>query len=181
MQTISQQCNEMITLAQAYQSTHANDKRLPAPRFMAGDQVYLSLKNIKLSRPTKKLDHLRAGPWKIIQMKTPLVAKLDLPSHLRIDNNFHVSLLRPAYIGFDSQHQSKPPPIETNDDCDDTYEVEAVLDSRTRRNKVQYLVRWTGYDDLTWEPYGNLDGCKDLLLEFHRDYPNAPRSTELAI
>lgn len=99
-----QQCTEMITLAQAYQSTYANDRRLPAPRFKVGDYIYLSLKNVKTSRPTKKFDHLRAGPWRITQMKTPLVAKIDLPNHLRIDNNFYASLLRPAYIGFESQH-----------------------------------------------------------------------------
>ena len=83
-------------------------------------------------------------------MKTPLVAKIDLPSHFRIDNNFHVSLLRPAHIGFASQNQEKPPPVLNNDKNHETYEVEDILDSRIRRNKVQYLVSWTGYHDTTW-------------------------------
>lgn len=180
MKLIVQQCAANMTLAQAFQSTYANEKRLPAPRYQVGDRVYLSLRNIRLARPSKKLDHVRAGPWKIIEMKTPLVAKLELPPHFKIDNNFHVSLLQPAYIGFDSQGQAQPPPIETPDNNHDTYEVEAILDSRVHRNKVQYLVRWTGYDEQTWEPSKNLNGCRDLLLEFHKLYPKAPRSTELA-
>ena len=59
---------------------------------------------LKGERPKAKLDHLRAGPYRITRMKTPLVAVLDLLRNLRrIDNNFHVSLLRPASRGFDEQ------------------------------------------------------------------------------
>lgn len=115
-----------------------------------------------------------------MQMKTPLVAKLDLPYNLRIDNNFHVSLLKPAYEGFPSQRQLQHPPLETASPYEDTYEVESILDSRLRRGKVRYLIRWTGYEDTTWEPFANLHGCKYLLDEFHILYPNAPRSPEPA-
>lgn len=180
MQKITQLCHEKISIAQEFQATYANEKRLPAPRYRVGDKVYLSLKNIKLSRPTKKLDHIRAGPWRIIDLKTPLVAKLDLPSHWRIDNNFHVSLLKPAYVGFLSQQQSQPPPVVISNEDSSTYEVESILDSRIRRNKLQYLVRWTGYEDTTWEPIKNLSGCRELVNEFHKLYPNAARSPELA-
>ena len=180
MSKIVQNCNEQILLAQSYQSSYANESRLPAPRYEPGDLVYLSLKNIKLLRPTKKLDHIRAGPWKIIAMKTPLVAKLDLPPQLKIDNNFHVNLLRPAHIGFPSQIQKCPPPLEPDTLESDIYEVEAILDSRIKRNKIQFLVRWTGYNETSWEPYEHLDGCKELVSEFYQAYPNAPGSRELA-
>ncbi|KAI0993149.1 hypothetical protein K3495_g15035, partial [Podosphaera aphanis] len=133
MDSLVQRCTEKITLAQAYQSNSANERRLPAPRYQVNDLVYLSLKNLALSRPTKKLDHVRAGPWKIISMKTPLVAKLDLPPQLRIDNNFHVSLLKPASIGFTSQQQSLPPPLEIAPSGHEVHEVESILDSRIRR------------------------------------------------
>ena len=168
--TIQKQCRESIKLAQAYQESYANQKRLPAPRYKIGDLVYLSLKNIKTIRPTKKLDQLRAGPWKIIAMKTPLVAKLDLPTTLsQIDNNFHVSLLRPACIGFEEQQQNHPPPVNLPDNTEsqDSYEVEEILDTKSLRGRVQYLVRWTGYNDPTWEYKENLDNCEELLEEFH--------------
>ncbi|KAI1007122.1 hypothetical protein K3495_g1089 [Podosphaera aphanis] len=113
MKTIVQSCSEQIALSQAYASSYANEKRLPAPQYQVGDGVYLSLKNLKLSRPTKTLDHIRAGPGRCTAMKSPLATKVDLPFHLKIDSNVQVSLLRPAYTGFPSQQQSQPPPIET--------------------------------------------------------------------
>ncbi|KAI0991520.1 hypothetical protein K3495_g16667, partial [Podosphaera aphanis] len=180
MENIHKLCSEQIQLAQAFQCSYANEKRLPAPRYQVGDRVYLSLKNIALSRPTKKLDHIRAGPWRITAMKNPLVAKLDLPFQLRIDNNFHVSLLRPAYVGFPSQQQSPPPPLDPEVYDPDEKEVEAILDSRIRRKKVQYLIRWTGCEDTTWEPWEHLTGCQELVTEFHEAYPGAPRSRDLA-
>jgi hypothetical protein len=35
--------------------------------------------------------------------------------------------------------------------------VQEVLDSRIRRNQLQYLVKWTGYEQPTWEPARNLE------------------------
>ena len=92
---------------------------------------------------------MRAEPWHITQMKSPLVAKLDLPNQLKIDNNFHVGLLRPAYRGFPSQNQQSPLPIEIAPSGHEVYEVESILDSRIHRNKVHYLVRWTGTNETT--------------------------------
>ncbi|KAI0997824.1 hypothetical protein K3495_g10366 [Podosphaera aphanis] len=181
MENLLQYCSEQISLAQAYQSTYANDKRLPAPRYQKGDQVYLSLKNIKLSRPTKKLDHLRAGPWTIVSMKTPLVAKLKLQPQLKVDNNFHVSLLRPAHEGFPSQQQLQPPELDPETFGPDTYEVEVILDSRIKWKRLEYLVQWTGYNDKDWLPIKDLDGCQELISDFHKDHPEAPGSQQFAI
>lgn len=169
MAQLQRQCSEAITLAQAYQESYANRKRLPAPCYREGDLVFLSLKNVKTTRPTKKLDNLRAGPYKITAMKTPLVAKLDLPTTLAgIDNNFHVSLLRPALEGFPAQQQQQPPPVRIDYNPStgtDEWEVEQILDKKISRGHAFYLVRWTGYTDPTWEPEDNLLGSADDLLQ----------------
>ena len=168
-------CHDSIVLAQAFQASHANEKRLPAPRYKVGDKVFLSMRNLRQARPSAKLDHIRAGPYKITKMKTPLVGKLDLPSTLsRIDNNFHVSLLLPSAEGFPSQAQQEPPPVELLPDEDPYYKVEEVLDSRIYHKKLQYLVRWTGYQDPTWEPFENLENCPELTTVFHTKYPRKP-------
>ena len=58
------------------------------------------------------------------------------------------------------------------------YEVERITDMRSyqKQNKItkkfevvtEYLVKWVGYEELTWEPLSNLDNCKILLGEFFK-------------
>uniref|UniRef100_A0A914YUV3 Chromo domain-containing protein n=1 Tax=Panagrolaimus superbus TaxID=310955 RepID=A0A914YUV3_9BILA len=48
------------------------------------------------------------------------------------------------------------------------YVVEKILDKRGHGRKVEYLIKWRGYDDPienTWEPVENCD-CPDLITEF---------------
>ncbi|EJC97333.1 uncharacterized protein FOMMEDRAFT_100036 [Fomitiporia mediterranea MF3/22] len=50
------------------------------------------------------------------------------------------------------------------------YTVENILDSRKRRNKYQYLIKWLDYPDIdnTWEPFGKgLTNSVKLIREFH--------------
>jgi len=61
-----------------------------------------------------------------------------------------------------------PPPVEI--DGEEEYEVEEVLDSRRRRGRLEYLVKWKGYDNteesMTWEPVANLKNSKDLVIKY---------------
>ncbi|KAM4795459.1 M-phase phosphoprotein 8 isoform 2-T2 [Rhinophrynus dorsalis] len=56
------------------------------------------------------------------------------------------------------------------DDEEDVFEVESILDSKIEGGEVLYRVRWKGYDSDgdTWEPEAHLDDCKEVLLEFRR-------------
>ena len=44
-------------------------------------------------------------------------------------------------------------------EAEDEYEVESIVDKRVQKGKVEYQVKWKGWDhdDNTWEPVGNLD------------------------
>ena len=68
-----------------------------------------------------------------------------------------------------------PEPIEIEGEPE--YEVEEVLDSRLKCGKLEYLVKWSGYteDHNTWEPEDNCENSRDLIEDFHKKNPSAPR------
>ncbi|KAM9049579.1 M-phase phosphoprotein 8 isoform 5-T5 [Megaptera novaeangliae] len=59
---------------------------------------------------------------------------------------------------------------DSEDDGEDVFEVEKILDMKVEGGKIVYKVRWKGYtpDDDTWEPEVHLEDCKEVLLEFRK-------------
>jgi len=68
-----------------------------------------------------------------------------------------------------------PPPVEV--DGEEECQVLGVENSRMYRNKLEYLVRWTGYDSLKWEAAKFVDGVQ-VVGEFHQPYPRKPGPLE---
>ncbi|KAH9517215.1 Chromodomain Y-like protein 2 [Dermatophagoides farinae] len=47
------------------------------------------------------------------------------------------------------------------------YEVSRIIKHRQNfTGKIEFLIEWTGYHTKTWEPFENLDRCKQLLREY---------------
>ncbi|XP_062959348.1 M-phase phosphoprotein 8 [Cynocephalus volans] len=59
---------------------------------------------------------------------------------------------------------------DSEEDEENVFEVEKILDVKTEGGKTLYKVRWKGYtsDDDTWEPEVHLEDCKEVLLEFRK-------------
>lgn len=74
------------------------------------------------------------------------------------------SNLPPMSAVLSSDEDDEPNDMFDTDDPD-VYEVETVLDKRRGNGgDPEYLIKWVGYDDPTWEPASNLS--KDLVDEF---------------
>ena len=96
---------------------------------------------------------------------SPFAYELELPRNLRIHPVHYVSLLDPvAEDPLPGQEVTPPPPVKV--DGNQEYQVEWVEDSRMYRNQLQYLVRWTGYNQMTWEPARDVNGLQALDV-FH--------------
>lgn len=70
------------------------------------------------------------------------------------------------------QHAEPPPPITVNNQ--DKWEVEDILVSQLRYRKLQYRVKWTGYDeDLNWYPARDFKNSPVKVQIFHAANPKA--------
>jgi len=127
--------NEMVA-AQLRQKEYYDLHRKPDPNLEAGDVVWLLPRNIKTTRPSKKLDSKKIGPFKILRMIGTSAYKLALPPSMAIHNTFHISLLEPYQDNrFPSWIKEPPAPIQI--EGEDEYELDEIIDSRLHYNKLQ--------------------------------------------
>ena len=148
-----------------------------APIYKIGDQVWLSTDNLHmLNWASKKLTERWIGPYKVSSVM-PNAVELKLPKTLRIHPVVNISRVKPYLSLLPGQPISRPRPIHVTEDCDEEYEVDAIVDSRIYKGKLQYLVHWKGYDESerTWEPVSNLKNSPAIVEQFHKSHPSAPR------
>lgn len=153
-----------MAVAQQEQEEAANRTRQQAPQFRVGDKVWLDLRNVRTTRPSKKLDWKNAK-YTVTEVVGSHSYRLNTPPG--IHNVFHSNLLRTASTDpLDSQvsDDTQPAPVIIGDE--EEYEVEKILKDRTLRrgkgSQKQYLVKWTGYAEPTWEPATALENTAAL-------------------
>ncbi|KAH7416320.1 hypothetical protein KP509_14G085900 [Ceratopteris richardii] len=110
---------------------YADQHHVQNPSYQIAYIVWLLRNNLQTFRPYAKLDHQIFGPFIMLAKINPVTFKLQFPS--------------------------PSPPIEIDDH--EEFEVEHVLDSRTSRGRLEYLIHWKGYaiSDRNWEPTENLE------------------------
>jgi hypothetical protein len=159
--------------AQQSQAMYANRHRRDVT-FNVGDEVWLSTANLNLHEHSRKVTGRWAGPFIIDEVKSPVTYRLRLPTHWRIHDMFHASLLKPYYVDdgqFPGRAQINRPPPDLEDE--DEYDIERVLDHRERkrgrRTWTEYLVKWTGYPDSDnqWVAAEDVH-APELVEEYHR-------------
>ena len=110
---------------------------------------------------------------------SPYVYESELPASIRIHRVQPVSLfdmiVEDPLVG--QRVEPPPPPPSVEVDGEEEYQVSSVEDSRVYRNQLQYLIRWMGYDSLTWEPAKFVDGLQ-VVEECHRQHPMKPGQLE---
>jgi hypothetical protein len=135
------------------------------------------------NRPSSKLSHRRLGPFVVEACVGQGAYRLKLPYHFRhLHPVFPTVKLSPALPDPIIGRRPALPPPTTLVDGEEEYEVEAILDSRMRYNRLEYLLKFNGYDEShnQWEVHTHVHAKPKIAL-FHRKYPGAARHINAAI
>jgi len=141
--------------------------------FKVGDKVWLDSRNIKTTRPAKKLDDKWFGPFPIAEVISDNAYKLKLtPAFSKVHPVFNITMLR-RFNADEIRERPKPThPLPTIDEeGEEVYEVERILDKRRVGERWLYLVSWKGFgpEHNSWEPERNLSGARRLVSQFNRE------------
>jgi Chromo (CHRromatin Organisation MOdifier) domain len=171
IQQTTQQAIQNLRRAQQQQSRYANKKRRE-DEYKVGEQVYLSTEKLNVTSGVSKLNPKFIGPFPIIKVISQVSVQLQLPSHFKIHNSFHVSCIKRARTTDQFPNRptlDKPPPvIQADNDKESEWEIERVVDKRMSRGRVEYLIKWKGYDqhDNQWLPMSQLTKAREVIKDF---------------
>ena len=146
---------DALTSAQARQAFYC-DKGREEVNLKVGDLVLVHREFLitpeARDRPSNKLRPKWYGPFKITEKVSTNAFRLDLPFQLRCHPVFNVSALKKYYKNTIEGREVEPPPPITDLDGFQRFVVDKILSHRRNRRGLQYLVKWIGYHDATWEP-----------------------------
>eukprot|EP00253_Pinus_taeda_P034317 PITA_34317 len=128
-----------------------------------GEHVYVRIRPRKSTLQWSgcaKLAPRFCGPFQVLARIGPVAYQLALPSHIRVHNVFHVSVLK-KYI-YDPKHIISWQDIQVEPEGEFLVEPVSILDRRKfvlrKRAITQVKVQWQhfGLDDATWEDEQNM-------------------------
>jgi len=173
MKEIQEEVKAALKKAQEDMRKYTNRKRSDIDKYKVGDLVMLSTKDLKyqmVGRRTEKLTKRFVGPYKIKEIISSNVVKLELPSTVRIHPVVNVSRIHRYVRQVEGQKKKQPAPVII--EGEEEWEVERILNKRRVRGKDKYLVRWKGFiaESDTWEGRENLKNAKEAIEEFKKKY-----------
>jgi len=142
-----------------------------APKFAVNDWVLVDRRNLQVKAGNNpSLTNKWIGPYKVIETIGTHAYRLEVLEGTRGHNIVHASLLKLFRTRDDPQDMDE-------DEDNEIYEVETILNSRKYTGVVKYRILWKGYDELgdPWEEFGRLDNCPETLKEYPEKFPNKPR------
>jgi hypothetical protein len=163
--------------AQKNQKRYADQKRTFSSEYVIKNEIWLFIKNIKTKRLFRKLNHKWIESYKIKKIVKD-TCQLNLSQSMKIHDTFHIFLLRKAAIDFfTKQIQSSSLSIIIDDQNEEKYEIDDILNSRYHYEKLQYRVVWIDHSsDRAWYSAENFEHFKNILKDYHQRYSTKSES-----
>ncbi len=130
---------EMILAPAKYRAT-ANRKPELGPAYGAGDEVWLSARNIKTLYPSLKLNWIILCQFRIQKVVSHYAYNFMLLDTMKMHPVFHVSLFDPVATNTLPDHFLPSAPLIEVDDSEEI-ELTDILDSSRRRGRAEYYVQ----------------------------------------
>ena len=131
MKEIPEEASTALSKAWDDMTYYADQHRGSAPEDKVGNNVWLSMKNIKINQPSWKLAEQQLRPFEIIKVISPNAVKLKLLESFKIHDIINVSQARLYKPPVAEQHVTPPEAIEVEGSPE--YKVEEVLNSWLKR------------------------------------------------
>jgi len=157
---------------QIRQSKYAGDKDVTLD---VGNKVWLSTRDFRPTRPSKKLEYKRTGQYTVSTIINKYAYTLDLAKIMRNQNVFHVSQLdysKPPVVG----QLSSEPNLVIVDDLEDQ-EVKQIFDYEQRYRKLHNIIQRTWYTHIrtSWAPFDLLENASGQIVISPRNHWSQPR------
>ncbi len=124
---------------QDIQKKYVDRKKTSSFEYKCEDMIWLFIKNIKIERSSRKLNHKWIESYKIKKISKE-DCQLDLSQSMKIHDTFHISLFRSASNNFFiEQIQSSSSSIIVKNE-EKEYEINNILNSRYHYDKLQYKI-----------------------------------------
>ena len=142
-------CQKNLHHAQKLQK-RAHDKGVKPQSYSSDEKIWLNSKYIK-TKSNRKLEAKFFGPFQVLHPVEKQAYKLEFPKKWRIDDVFHVSLLKQDTT-WKGRVDENAEELDAGDD-NEKYEVEAIRDSAVYARESElghllslyYLVSWKRY------------------------------------
>jgi hypothetical protein len=136
---VQAECKQAMERSQEISKWAYNRWKHDNPGFQVGDLVWLEATNLATDEPSLKLMSKHHGPFWIKDKLLDLTYQLELPTHWKIHNVFHVNVLSEAQLDtIPNCTNLAPPPVKVNNE--DFWVMEKYVDVQWFRNQLQFKI-----------------------------------------
>jgi len=161
----------MFAKAQEKQAQYANGKRRDI-EFQEGEFVMVNsdfvYDPIHTDRPLRKLVNKWLGPFRVEKKISRVSYRIFIPKEdkIKIHPVIHIANLK-KYVEnperfIERNDYTVPEPLKDSEN-ETVFMVDEILDVKLERKKRLFLIKWTGYDDPTWEKEEILRASPDFV------------------